>query len=99
MNAAMIVVQCVGNSHGMLKKLRVAYRTRTVSPPGQGYGFGFILRGEGRLFNYGHGGTSGVDVDVRIFPRLGYVVIGLSNFDAPAAERLVDFFINRMPVD
>ena len=28
---------------------------------------------------------AGANADVRIFPQLGYVVIGLSNFDSPAA--------------
>jgi hypothetical protein len=50
------------------------------------------------LESFGHGGISaGVNADLRIVPRLGYVVIGLSNFDYPAASRLVNFFLNRMP--
>jgi hypothetical protein len=30
-------------------------------------------------------------------PRLGYVVVALSNLDPPAASRLVEFFALRMP--
>lgn len=40
---------------------------------------------------------AGANADVRIFLQLGYVVIGLSNLDAQAAGRLVDFFVNRVP--
>jgi FtsZ-interacting cell division protein YlmF len=32
-----------------------------------------------------------------VFPQLGYVLVGLSNLDPPAASRLVDFFALRMP--
>ncbi len=62
-------------------------------------GYGFSVRGEGVLRNYGHpGGSPGVSGDVRIFPELGYVLIGLSNLDPPAAERVLDRFMNRMPI-
>jgi hypothetical protein len=30
-------------------------------------------------------------------PRISNVVVGLSNFEQPAAGRMVDFFLNRMP--
>jgi hypothetical protein len=36
--------------------------------------------------------------DLRIFPELGYVVVALSNLDPPAAQRLADYFVNRMPI-
>jgi hypothetical protein len=35
--------------------------------------------------------------DLRVYPELGYVVVGLSNFDPPAAGRPVEFFALRMP--
>ena len=76
-----------------------AMLAEATSPKTRRYGYGFITRDEGTLRNYGHGGTeAGANADVRIFPQLGYVVIGLSNFDSPAAGRLVDFFVNRMPI-
>lgn len=36
--------------------------------------------------------------DIRVYPDLGYVLIGLSNLDPPAAERLVSFYAARMPL-
>jgi D-alanyl-D-alanine carboxypeptidase len=67
--------------------------------PGKGqYGFGFATEGEGPLRSYGHsGGAPGINGDLRIFPELGYVLVGLSNVDPPAASHLVDFFAVRMP--
>jgi hypothetical protein len=35
--------------------------------------------------------------ELRVFSELGYVVVGLSNIDPPAASNLVDFFAVRMP--
>jgi D-alanyl-D-alanine carboxypeptidase len=34
---------------------------------------------------------------LRVFPRLGYVLVSLSNLDPPAASMLVEFFALRMP--
>ncbi len=72
-----------------------------MSPPaGSLYGYGLILMEHGAIESYGHGGSgTGMNADVRIVPRLGYVVIGLSNFEPPAASRLVDFFLNRIPAE
>ena len=35
--------------------------------------------------------------DLRVYPELGYILVGLANLDPPAASRLVDFFSLRMP--
>ncbi len=70
----------------------------TSAAGGRQYGYGLILEEHGPIKSFGHGGSSaGVNADVQIVSRLGYVVIGLSNRDLPAASRLVDFFLNRMP--
>jgi CubicO group peptidase (beta-lactamase class C family)/tRNA A-37 threonylcarbamoyl transferase component Bud32 len=62
------------------------------------YGYGFDVQGQGRLRGYGHGGgADGMNGELRIFPELGYVVVGLSNLDPPAASELVEFFTLRMP--
>lgn len=64
----------------------------------EGYGYGFGVQGE-PLRGYGHGGGApGMNGDLRIYPELGYVLVGLSNLDPPAASRLTDFFAHRMPV-
>jgi CubicO group peptidase (beta-lactamase class C family) len=71
---------------------------KATSPHRQHYGFGFEVQGERALRSYGHGGGApGMNGDLRVFPRLGYVVVGLSNLDPPAASQLVEFFTLRMP--
>jgi D-alanyl-D-alanine carboxypeptidase len=64
----------------------------------QQYGYGFGVSGEGPLRSYGHGGGApGMNGELRVYPELGYVVVGLSNLDPPAASQLVEFFALRMP--
>ncbi|HJR57394.1 MAG TPA: serine hydrolase domain-containing protein [Rhizomicrobium sp.] len=63
-----------------------------------GYGYGFSLGGKGLLQWYGHkGGAPGQNGALQVYPALGYVIIGLSNYDPPAATAMTDFFTNRMP--
>lgn len=84
----------------LLSKATLADATTAHSPvgPRSGYGFGFGVFGESLLRWYGHnGGAPGMNGDLRIYPELGYVVVGLSNLDPPAASRLVEFFTLRMP--
>lgn len=72
---------------------------QATTPFKQQYGFGFGIRGEGPSLSYGHGGGApGMNGELRIYPRLGYVVVALSNLDPPAASRVVDYFALRMPV-
>lgn len=76
----------------------VAQATRAQNSDGW-YGFGFLVGGEGRLRWFGHdGGAEGMSGSLRVYPELGYVVVGLANVDPPAAERLTEFFGNRMPL-
>jgi D-alanyl-D-alanine carboxypeptidase len=80
------------------KLISKASLTAATTPYKEHYGYGFGVQGEGPLRSYGHGGGApGMNGEMRIFPQLGYVVISLSNFDPPAATRLVDFFSLRMP--
>jgi CubicO group peptidase (beta-lactamase class C family) len=82
---------------GRLISKQLLDRARTPPPNGR-YGYGLLIADHGPFTSYGHSGTGGgVNADVRIVPRGGYVVIGLSNFEQPAAGRMVDFFLNRMP--
>ncbi|MFL6194230.1 MAG: serine hydrolase domain-containing protein [Thermoanaerobaculia bacterium] len=72
---------------------------KATTPNLEGYGFGLDIQGEGPLWSYGHGGGApGMNGELRIYPRLGYVVVALANLDPPAASRLFDFFVRRMPV-
>jgi CubicO group peptidase (beta-lactamase class C family) len=79
----------------LISKATLAQATRARR---EGYGFGFGVQGEGSLRSYGHGGGApGMNGELRVYPELGYVVVGLSNLDPPAASQLVEFFELRMP--
>jgi CubicO group peptidase (beta-lactamase class C family) len=63
------------------------------------YGFGMSLTGEGATRSVGHaGGAPGQNGDLRVFPESGYVIVALSNLDPPAASRMVDFVVARLPL-
>ena len=60
-----------------------------------------VVELQNALIAAGHtpnGGADGMNGDLRIFPALGVVVVALSNFDPPAATRLVDSYMQRMPL-
>lgn len=64
------------------------------------YGYGFGLGGDSASRYYGHGGAApGMSGELRIYPASAYVIIALSNLDMPAAQRAVEFFTSRMPID
>jgi CubicO group peptidase (beta-lactamase class C family) len=82
-------------SGALISKAMLAEATREKQPE---YGYGFGVQGEGSLRSYGHGGGApGMNGELRVYPRLGYVVVSLSNLDPPAATNLVEFFEPRMP--
>jgi CubicO group peptidase (beta-lactamase class C family) len=73
---------------------------KATSPQRQGYGYGFAVGGQRPSPHYGHsGGAPGMNGELRIFPKSGYVVVSLSNLDPPAASQLVSDFVDRMPTD
>jgi CubicO group peptidase (beta-lactamase class C family) len=62
--------------------------------PGEKYAYGFEDRrdpdGKGSV---GHGGGApGMNGDLRIYPKSGYVVAVLANIDPPAAQRVSEWF-------
>ena len=62
-----------------------------------GYKVGFQAEHDGvRMFGHG-GGAPGMNGDLRVYPAQGRVVVALANVDPPAAERLVDYYLLRMP--
>jgi D-alanyl-D-alanine carboxypeptidase len=63
------------------------------------YAFGFFdARDESGNGWVGHGGGApGMNGDLRIYPRSGYVVAVLSNLDPPAAQRISDYIDPRLP--
>jgi CubicO group peptidase (beta-lactamase class C family) len=68
-----------------------------------GYGFEYALgffdtRDESGNGWVGHGGGApGMNGDLRIYPKSGYVVVVLANLDPPAAQRISDYLDPRLP--
>jgi D-alanyl-D-alanine carboxypeptidase len=74
--------------------LRQATSQQNKTGGGSDWGLGFGI-GVGW---YGHvGGAPGMNGELRIFPRSGYVIAVLANLDPPAATTLVDLFASRVP--
>jgi len=72
--------------------------TGKVPGPMGSYAYGFEDRTINGTRCFGHGGGApGMNGDLRICPRPGYVVTVLSNLDPPAANRISDFITNRLP--
>jgi len=71
------------------------------TPRGDKYAFGFMDNGAGKAMrHFGHGGGApGMNGDLQIFPQTGYVIVVLSNLDPPAASRISDFIVNRLPAN
>jgi len=68
------------------------------TPRGDKYAFGFMDNGAGAMRHFGHGGGApGMNGELQIFPQTGYVIAVLSNLDPPAASRISDFMVNRLP--
>ncbi len=67
--------------------------------PGVRYAFGFVdFRDKDGNGSVGHsGGAPGMNGDLRIYPKSGYVVVVLANFDPPAAQRISDYLDPRLP--
>jgi len=68
--------------------------------PGISYAYGFEdhrdTEGNGWV---GHGGGApGMNGDLRIYIRSGYVVVALANLDPPVAQRVADYLDARLPL-
>jgi CubicO group peptidase (beta-lactamase class C family) len=83
-------------SDKLLSPALLAEATRKQTP---WYGYGFMVADEQGVPAYGHGGGApGMNGELRIFPTLGEVVVGLANVDPQAATRLVEYYQVRMPL-
>ncbi len=73
--------------------------TGKVSTRGEGkYAYGFGDRIVNGVRSFGHsGGAPGMNGELEIYPRNGYVVAVLANMDPPAAGRIADFIGGRLP--
>jgi D-alanyl-D-alanine carboxypeptidase len=70
---------------------------KTDTPNGR-YAYGFADHTINSIRCFGHGGGApGMNGDLEICPGPGYVVAVLANTDPPAASRVSDFIINRLP--
>ncbi|WP_374383770.1 serine hydrolase domain-containing protein [Thermomonas sp.] len=81
----------------LLSPASLAEATRRQTP---WYGYGFMVGQRHGVAGFGHGGgAEGMNASLGIFPAQDTVVIGLANLDPPAAERLVDYYTARMPLE
>jgi D-alanyl-D-alanine carboxypeptidase len=65
---------------------------------GRKYAYGFEDGRKDGIGAVGHGGGApGMNGDLRIYPRSGYVVAVLSNLDPPAAQQVSEFLDSRLP--
>ena len=68
------------------------------TPTGSSYGYGFGQHTFNGTRCFGHnGGAPGMNGDLEICPAAGYVVTALANIDPPAADRISQFVLNRLP--
>lgn len=71
--------------------------TAKGSPGGESYAYGFEDDTLGGVRSFGHsGGAPGMNGDLRIFPRTGYVVVALTNMDR-GAQRATSWVSERLP--
>jgi CubicO group peptidase (beta-lactamase class C family) len=71
----------------------------STSRPGTKYAYGFEdeTTPDGvRVFGHG-GGSPGMNGRLSVFPKSGYVVVVLANFDPPAADNITRFIGDRLP--
>ena len=81
----------------LLKKETFA---EAVKPHRNQYGFGFGAGNDGGRTFWGHGGGApGMNGELRVYPDSSTVVVTLANLDPPAASRLADFIVARLPLN
>jgi CubicO group peptidase (beta-lactamase class C family) len=82
-------------------KLLITGKAEASLSPGGRYAYGFEdardANGTGWV---GHGGAApGMNGDLRIYAKSGYVVAVLANIDPPAAQRISDYLDPRLPTE
>jgi CubicO group peptidase (beta-lactamase class C family) len=90
-------------SHELLspESTQLLITAKVESGPGAGYAYGFddSRDADGNGFVGHGGGAPGMNGDLRIYPRSGYVVVVLANLDPPAAQRIADYLDARLPME
>lgn len=80
---------------GKLLKLGLLQDAKKGSPMRPDYGMGFYVLPDG---GYGHGGGApGINGELHIFPRSGYILIALANRDPRMATNTVDTITSMLP--
>lgn len=58
------------------------------------YGFGFVVQGEGREYQYGYeGGVFGLNSVIVVLLVQGYVIVGLVNVDLDVIGNVVNYVV------
>ncbi|HWM09432.1 MAG TPA: serine hydrolase domain-containing protein [Solirubrobacteraceae bacterium] len=80
-------------------KLLITGKTEPLMGPGFKYAYGFFdARLPGGTGWVGHGGGApGMNGDLRIYPKTGYVVTALANLDPPAADQVTEYLDRLLP--
>jgi D-alanyl-D-alanine carboxypeptidase len=78
-------------------KLLMSGKVRTDAGTRYAYGFDDARTAHGDGWVGHGGGAPGMNGDLRIYPKSGYVVAVLANIDPPAAQRISDFLDPRLP--
>ena len=69
-----------------------------VSGVGRAFPFGAGARNWDGVLYFGHnGGAPGMNADLEIGFQSGFVIVALSNLDPPAAQRISEFVVGRLP--
>lgn len=80
---------------GKLLNTSLMKAATTDNPVHPRYGLGFYVLGDG---GYGHsGGAPGINGELHILPRRGYVIVALANRDPRMATNIVDFISSILP--
>jgi len=79
-------------------ELLITGKVDTGRGPGK-YAYGFEDERDRNGNGYvGHGGGApGMNGDLRIYPKSGYIIAVLANLDPPAAQRISEFLNSRLP--
>jgi CubicO group peptidase (beta-lactamase class C family) len=88
-------------SHKLLRphatKLLIAGKVKDGPSTRYAYGFEDARDADGNGWVGHGGGAPGINGDLRIYPKPGYVVAVLANLDPPAAQRISEYLDPRLP--
>ncbi|MBN8480463.1 MAG: beta-lactamase family protein [Xanthomonadales bacterium] len=83
---------------GTLLSKRLFEQATAAQAPDGGYGYGFGVAGNGAQRRFGHGGGApGMNGELMVVPASRTIVVALANLDPPAASRLAEYAIHRVP--